>query len=135
MDPSFAMAHYELGQASVQTHKYDEAILELQQAIELSGGNRLCTSHLAYVYALSGRRNEATKILDDLKNGSHQRYSNAADVALIYAGLNDKDQAFTWLQKAYDERFNPSILSRPAFDTLRSDPRFQDLRRRLGLDR
>jgi TolB-like protein/DNA-binding winged helix-turn-helix (wHTH) protein/Tfp pilus assembly protein PilF len=133
MDPSFAMAHYQLGQAFVQVHKYNEAILELQEAIELSRGNPLCTSHLAYAYAVSGRRNEAIKILEDLKNESNRNRSNAADIALIYAGLNERDEAFTWLQKAYEQRFNPSILVRPAFDVLRSDPRFQDLLRRLGL--
>jgi TolB-like protein/DNA-binding winged helix-turn-helix (wHTH) protein len=134
MDPSFAMAHYQLGQALVQMHNYNEAIVELQQASQLSGGNRISTSHLAYVYALSGRRKEATKILETLKNGSKQHYSNAADIALIYAGLNEKDQAFTWLHKAFNDRFNPSILLRPAFDSLRSDPRFQDLLRRLNLN-
>jgi len=133
MDPSFAMAHYELGQAAVQIRKYNEAVQELQQAMELSGGNRLYTSHLAYVYARSGRRKEATQMLEHLKNGSNQ--GNAADIALIYTGLDEKDQAFTWLQKAYEDRFNPSILSRPTFDTLRSDRRFQDLLRRLGLNR
>jgi TolB-like protein/DNA-binding winged helix-turn-helix (wHTH) protein/Tfp pilus assembly protein PilF len=133
MDPSFAMAHYQLGQAFAQVRKYNEAILELQEAIELSGGNPLCTSHLGYVYAVSGRRNEAIKILDDLKNGSDHNRSNAADIALIYAGLNERDRAFASLQKAYEERFNPSILVRPAFDVLRSDSRFQDLLRRLGL--
>jgi TolB-like protein/DNA-binding winged helix-turn-helix (wHTH) protein len=133
MDPSFAMAHYQLGQAFVQVGKYNEAILELQQAIELSRGNPLCTSHLAYVYAVSGRRNEAIRILDDLKKASNHNRSNATDIALIYAGLNQKDQAFAWLQKAYDARFNPSVLLRPAFDGLRSDPRFRDFWRRLGL--
>jgi TolB-like protein/DNA-binding winged helix-turn-helix (wHTH) protein/Tfp pilus assembly protein PilF len=133
MDPSFAMAHYQLGQACAQIHKYNEAILELQQAIALSRSNRICTSQLAYVYALSGRRSKATEILEDLKNRSEQGYSDAADIALIYAGLNEKDHAFTWLEKAYQDRFNPSVLSRPAFDTLRSDPRFQRLLRRVGL--
>jgi TolB-like protein/DNA-binding winged helix-turn-helix (wHTH) protein/Tfp pilus assembly protein PilF len=133
MDPSFAMAHYQLGQALVQLRDYDQAIRELQQAIELSRGNPLGTSQLGLVYALSGKRNEALKILDDLKNRSNHEPSAAADVALVYAGLNEKDQAFAWLEKAYVERFNPSILLRPAFDMLRSDPRFQDLLRRLGL--
>lgn len=59
MDPSFAMAHYQLGQALVQVHNYDGAVLELQQAIEQSRGNPICTSQLGYVYAVSGRRNEA----------------------------------------------------------------------------
>jgi hypothetical protein len=71
--------------------------------------------------------------VDDLKNGSNHNGSNAAGIALIYAGLSEKDEAFAWLEKAYKERFNPSILARPAFDVLRSDPRFQDLLRRLGL--
>jgi TolB-like protein/DNA-binding winged helix-turn-helix (wHTH) protein/Tfp pilus assembly protein PilF len=133
MDPSFAMAHYQLGQALAQVRTYDAAILELQQAIELSSGNPLCTSQLGYVYAVSGKRHEALKILDDLKNRSNHKPSYAADVALVYAGLNEKDQAFAWLQKAYVERFNPSILVRPAFDVLHSDARFQDLLRRLGL--
>ncbi|MBV9676280.1 MAG: winged helix-turn-helix domain-containing protein [Acidobacteriaceae bacterium] len=133
MDPSFAMAHYQLGQALVQVRQYDEAIRELQEAIDLSRGNPICTSHLAYTYAVSGRRNDAMSILDDLKNGSKQHYANAANIALIYAGLNERDQAFLWLQKAYQQRFNPSILVRPAFDALRSDPRFRDLLRRLGL--
>jgi tetratricopeptide (TPR) repeat protein len=116
-----------------QVRTYDAAILELQQAIELSSGNPLCTSQLGYVYAVSGKRNEALKILDDLKNRSNHKPSYAADVALVYAGLNENDQAFAWLQKAYVERFNPSILVRPAFDVLHSDARFQDLLRRLGL--
>ena len=133
MDPSFAMAHYQLGQALAQVRQYNEAIRELQEAIDLSRGNPICTSHLAYVYAVSGRRNDAMRILDDLKNGSEQHYANAANIALIYAGLQERNQAFFWLQKAYEQRFNPSILSRPAFDTLRSDGRFQDLLRRLGL--
>jgi TolB-like protein/DNA-binding winged helix-turn-helix (wHTH) protein/Tfp pilus assembly protein PilF len=133
MDPSFAMAHYQLAQAFVQTHKYSEAAKELQEAIELSRGDPICTSLLAYVYAISGKRNEAKKILDDLKNRSNHNQSNAADIALIYAGLKEKDQAFAWLGKAYEERFNPSVLLRPAFDGLRSDSRFQDLWRRLGL--
>ena len=133
MDPTFAMAHYQLGQALVQVRHYDEAIRELQQAIELSKGNPLCTSQLGFVYAVSGRRNEALQILDKLKNGPNHKRSAAANIALVYAGLNEKDEAFASLQKAYEERFNPSILVRPAFDVLRPDSRFQDLLHRLGL--
>jgi Tfp pilus assembly protein PilF len=133
MDPSFAMAHYQLGQAFVQEGKYKEAILELQEAIELSGGNPICSSLLAYVYAKSGSESKARNILNDLRKVSDQKQFNAANIALIYASLNERDQAFAWLQKGYEERFNPSVLSRPAFDVLRSNPRFQDLLRRLGL--
>jgi len=132
MDRNFALAHFELGQAYVQKRMYREAIAELQRAIELSGYSTTCTSNLAYAYAESGRRDEAVKILKDLTKHSNG-FSNAAEIALIYAGLDEKDQAMAWLEKAYAERFNPSILLRPAFDPLRSDPRFQDLLRRIGL--
>jgi TolB-like protein/DNA-binding winged helix-turn-helix (wHTH) protein/tetratricopeptide (TPR) repeat protein len=130
MDSNFAIAHLELGQAFVQKHLYNEAIAELQRAIDLSGGSTTCTSNLAYAYAFSGQRNKATTILGDLKNRPKQ---NAPEIAMIYVGLEDKDQAMTWLEKAYAERFNPSILLRPAFDPLRSDPRFQNLVHRIGL--
>ena len=133
MDPSFAMAHYQLGQALGQARNYDEAIRELQQAIELSRANPLCTSQLGFVYAVSGRRNEALKILNDLKIESNDKSSHAVAIAVVYAGLNDKDQALAWLQTAYQERFNPSALVRPAFDVLRSDSRFQNLLHRCGL--
>jgi hypothetical protein len=56
-----------------------------------------------------------------------------ASIALIYVGLGDVDQAMSWLNKAYDARFNPSILLRPAFDPLRSDAPFQELRKRMNL--
>ena len=132
MDPNFAVAHYELGQVFVQKHMYNEAIAELHKAIELSGGSTTCTSNLAFAYAVAGRRNEAVKIMKDLTNRSNHVFSNAPEIALIYVGLDEKDQAMTWLEKAYAEHFNPSVLLRPAFDPLRSDPRFKDLVRRIG---
>ena len=135
MDPRFAVTHYQLGQAFVQKHMYDEGIAELQKAIGFSGGNKTFRSSLAYAYATSGRRNEALEILNDLKNRPNNGFSNASEIALIYVGLDEKDQAMTWLEKAYGERFNPSVLIRPCFDPLRSDPRFQDLLRRIGLKR
>ena len=70
MDPNFAIAHLELGQAFVQKHSYSEAIAEFQKAIELSGGSIPWTSNLAYAYAVSNKRNEAVKILNDLKTRS-----------------------------------------------------------------
>jgi tetratricopeptide (TPR) repeat protein len=135
MDPQFAVAHYQLGQAFVQKHMYDEGIAELQKAIGFSGGNKTFRSALAYAYATSGRRNEALEVLNDLKTRLNNGFSNASEIALIYVGLDEKDQALTWLEKAYGERFNPSVLIRPCFDPLRSDPRFQDLLRRIGLSR
>jgi TolB-like protein/DNA-binding winged helix-turn-helix (wHTH) protein/Flp pilus assembly protein TadD len=132
MDPTFAIAHYQLGQAYVQNRMYSDAMTEFQKAIELSGADNTFISNLAYVYALAGRRGEAVKILNDQKNRDHGS-SNSAEIALIYIGLGENDQAMTWLERAYEERFNPSILARPSFDPLRSDKRFQDLMHRIGL--
>jgi tetratricopeptide (TPR) repeat protein len=133
--PYFAVAHYELGQAFAQKRMYNEAIAELRRAIELSGGNTAFDSKLAYAYAIAGRTEEAIKIIKDLESRQSRPSSTDPHLALIYVGLGDHDQAMMWLNKAYQARFNPSILMRPAFDPLRSDARFQDLLRRIGLAR
>jgi TolB-like protein/DNA-binding winged helix-turn-helix (wHTH) protein/Tfp pilus assembly protein PilF len=135
MDPFFALTHYVLGEVFVQKHMYNAAIAELQKAIELSPGSAAFTANLAYAYAGSGMRDEAVRILDDLKNRSRDTSSNAPEIALVYVGLDENNQAMAWLEKAYAERFNPGVLMRPAFDSLRSDPRFEDLLRRIGLIR
>jgi len=133
MDPNFALAHNQLAQAYLQKHRYAEAIAELTKAIKLSGGSPAFIANLARAYVASGKRSEALKLLNDLKKSSNPSYSNAAEIAVIYASLGDTDQAMNWLEKGYQERFNPGVLLRPGFDPLRSDPRFQDLVRRIGL--
>ena len=133
MDPHFALAHYQMGQALEQKHQHDEAIAEFRRAIELSGGNTTFESNLAHAYAVSGRPEEAAKIVKDLEARHNQGSPTDASIALIYVGLGDNDRALLWLNKAYQARFNPSILSRPVFDPLRSDARFQDLLHRIGL--
>jgi len=73
------------------------------------------------------------KIVKDLERQHSQNSSTGSNIALIYVGLGDNARAMIWLNKAYQARFNPSILLRPVFDPLRSDPRFQDLLRRIGI--
>jgi predicted Zn-dependent protease len=111
----------------------NEAIVELQKAIQLSDGSPICAANLARAYAASGRRDEAVGLMNDLKKRSNPGYSHASEIAMIYAALGDKDQAVSWLEKGYEERFNPGVLLRPGFDPLRSDQRFQELLRRIGL--
>jgi TolB-like protein/DNA-binding winged helix-turn-helix (wHTH) protein/Flp pilus assembly protein TadD len=135
MDVNFALAHNQLAVAYLQGQRHDEAISELQKAVRLSAGSPTCTANLARAFAVSGRRNEAVQLLGDLKNHSRASYSNASEIAIVYAALGDKDQAMTWLEKGFEERFNPSVLLRPGFDLLRADRRFQDLERRVGLSR
>ena len=133
MDPNFALAHNQLGQAYLQKGMYAEAVAELQRAVKLSGDSPTCSANLARAYVASGQRSEALKLLGDLKKRSNPGYSNAAEIAMIYASLGDTDQAMNWLEKGFEERFNPGVLLRPGFDPLRSDPRFQNLLRRIGL--
>jgi len=133
MDSNFALAHNQLGQAYLQKQMPAEAIAELQTAIRLSGDSPTCMANLARAYAASGRRNDAVRLLNDLKKRANTGYSNAPEIAVIYAALGDNDQAMSWIKRAYQERFNPGVLLRPGFDPLRSDVRFQDLLRLIGL--
>jgi len=135
MDPNFALAHNQLAQAYLQKHMNDEAVAELQKAVQLSVGSPTCIASLARAYAASGKTEEAVKLLSELKKHSIPSYSDAPEIAVIYASLGDTDQAMNWLEKAFEERFNPSVLLRPGFDPLRSDPRFEDLVRRIGFPR
>jgi tetratricopeptide (TPR) repeat protein len=133
MDPNFALARNQLGQAYLQKNMNEAAIAELQKAVQLSGGSPTCIANLARAYVASGKRSEAIRLLTEVKNHSGPAYSDASEIAVIYTALADSDQAMSWLQKGYEERFNPSVLLRPGFDPLRSDPRFQELVRQIGL--
>jgi Flp pilus assembly protein TadD len=135
MDPNFALAHNQLGQAYLQKHMLDGATAELLKAVQLSGNSPTCIANLARAYVASGRTSEAVALLDDLKRRSNSKYSHASEIASVYVALADTDQAMSWLQRGYEERFNPSVLLRPGFDPLRADPRFQDLLHRIGLPR
>ena len=133
LDPDFALAHNHLGEAYLQTHRNAQAIAELQKAVTLSGGNATCVATLARAYAASARRSDAVALLNDLKGRSNARHSYASEVAAIYASLGDADQAMAWLERGYEERFNPGVLLRPGFDPVRLDPRFESLVARVGL--
>jgi len=133
MDPNFALAHNQLAQAYLQKHMYDEAVAELRKAVQLSEGSPTCIANLARAFVASGKRSEAVSLLSDLKKRSSPSYSNASEIAMTYASLGDTNQAMNWLEKGYEERFNPGVLQRPGFDPLRSDSRFQNLVHRVGL--
>ncbi|MGB8583883.1 MAG: hypothetical protein WCD47_23915, partial [Candidatus Sulfotelmatobacter sp.] len=92
-----------------------------------------CIANLARAYVATGKRSEAERLLSDLKKRSNPAYSYAPEIAIVYVSLGDADQAVNWLEKGYEERFNPGVLLRPGFDPLRSDSRFKDLLHRMGL--
>jgi tetratricopeptide (TPR) repeat protein len=114
---------------------YKEAITEYQKAIPLSGDSPDEPASLGYAYALSGKRQEAFQIIDDLKQRSKRSYISPTLIAIVYAGLGEKEQAFEWLDKAYNGQDSNLVYLKvdPMFDNLRSDPRYADLLRRVGL--
>jgi TolB-like protein/DNA-binding winged helix-turn-helix (wHTH) protein/Tfp pilus assembly protein PilF len=135
MDPNFALAHYRLGQIFILRGMPKEAIPELERAVVLSGGSPRATAELALAHAQMGNKKQALKLLDDLKQHSKQRYVSPFNLALIYSAVGDRNQALGWLEKANQER-SPSLLvlnSSPAFKDLRSEPRFIELVRDVGL--
>jgi serine/threonine protein kinase len=135
LDPHFILAHMFLGQAYQQKGMMDEAIREFQEAVSLSGRNPVYLGGLGQAYALAAKRREAMGVLEELKKQSRQRYVAARAIAEVYIGLGERDQAFFWLGKAIEERDGWLVHFRgdPRYDPLRSDPRFADLLRRIGL--
>ena len=133
MDPDFALAHNQLAEAYLHEHMGGEAIAELRRAVQLSEDSPICTANLARAFAASGRIADAQQLMTGLKQRSNQAHSNAAEIAMVYAALGENTQAMAWLERGYDERFNPGVLLRPGFDSLRADPRFQGLVHRVGL--
>ncbi len=134
MDPNFHPAHWYLATFYDQVARYEDAIAECQKALSL-GGDPGVLGVLGHVYAASGKRAEALRVLAELKDLSKRRYVDPSDIALVYVGLGDKPQALEWLEKAYEDRSYRLtwIKVLPQFDSLHRDPRFQDLLRRMGL--
>ena len=136
MDANLIPAHVYLGRAYEQKGTYPAAIAEMRKALELSEGDTTELAALGHAYAVARQEGDARKILDQLKERAQQTYVQPILIALIQAGLGDKNQAFDWLQKAYEDRSAGLLYLKvdPAFDSLRSDPRFVDLLHRVGLN-
>ena len=137
MSPNYIRAHHFIGIALYKQQKYAEAINELETTCSLRGEGMEGVASLGHVYAAAGRTDDALRILEELKRKSASAYVSPADMAVIYAGLGDNEQAFAWLEKAYQERNVeiPFLKVSVFFESLRGDPRYSDLMRRAGLDR
>jgi|SRR5690242_11350053 TolB-like protein/Flp pilus assembly protein TadD len=135
IDPNFAHAHFHLGLAQLRKGAFAEAVAEFQKASALSPNVTDYKGGLGYAYARAGERTEARKLLAELKDRSTRRYVSWFYVAAIYSGLDEKDQAFASLDRAYEQHEQGFVVMRrePMFDPLRGDPRYEDLLRRLGL--
>ncbi|MCA1623803.1 MAG: protein kinase [Acidobacteria bacterium] len=135
MDPNFADAHYTLALAYAEYGMQREAVAAINRAIELSDNSTHIKAALGQIYAMAGKKSEAYKVIDELL--SQERYVSPLDIAMIYARLGENDKAFIWLEKAYDERAGwlIELKTEPAWEKIRSDARFQDLLRRVGLEK
>jgi DNA-binding winged helix-turn-helix (wHTH) protein/TolB-like protein/Flp pilus assembly protein TadD len=127
LDPNFARAHFVFGMVLEQQRRYDEAIAELQKAVQLSGGGSVPLSALGHVYASAGRRAEAEQVLARMLELYEQKLAAAFYVAVVYAGLGNKEQAFAWLEKNKGMQILTMLRTDPRFDALRDDPRFAAL--------
>jgi eukaryotic-like serine/threonine-protein kinase len=135
LDPNYWFDYNFLGRAYEQKGRLPEAIEAFKHGLTLEGNTELWAG-LGHAYAVSGDRGEANKVLDKLKEISAQRYVAPYNVAVIYAGLGEKDEAFDWLNRAYNDRsyLLPVYLNTDTrLDSLRSDPRFHELRRKMNL--
>jgi tetratricopeptide (TPR) repeat protein len=136
LDPNFILAYYFRGVSYLKKSMYKEGMADFQKAALISPDDTVALTGLGYGYAVTGRIAEAQRVLDKLTALSKQKYIGAVFMAKIYTGLQEKEKAFEWLEKAYEDRSIVSvgfIKTNPMFDPLRSDPRFADLLRRTNL--
>jgi len=134
LDPNYWFDYCFLGRAYEQRRRLPEAIEAFQRGLALEGNTELW-SGLGHAYTLSGKRAEAQKVLDHLKELSAHSYVAPYNVAVIYAGLGERDEAFAWLNRAYEDRsyLLVYLTTDARLDNLHADPRFDELRRRVGL--
>jgi TolB-like protein/Flp pilus assembly protein TadD len=135
MDPNHYQAYWILGHTYAANKQFDEAIAASQKAVDLSDRTPGALGMLGLAYGLADRKEEANKILNELLKLNESRYVTPAALVNLYIGLGDKDRAFEWLEKAFQEKSNYVAYLKvfPIADPLRSDPRYADLLRRVGL--
>jgi DNA-binding winged helix-turn-helix (wHTH) protein/TolB-like protein/Flp pilus assembly protein TadD len=136
MDPSFGDVHFENALALGQLGNHEAALQEIMKGLALTGNSTRVKAGMGIVSAQAGRISDAQKMIDELLVDSKTRNVSPLDIALIYSAMNDKDRAFEWLEKAYNERsgwlFELKVT--PEFKPLHGDPRFEDLAKRIGLN-
>ena len=135
LDSNFGLAHLWISHVYEQKGLFDQAISELKTGMRLSGDSPFALGNLGHGYAMAGRLDEARAVLSQLNALSRQRYISPYDIAMVHVGLQENDEAFAWLQKAVEQRslWLGYLNIEPQLDQLRSDQRFLELLRRVGL--
>ncbi|HKY44878.1 MAG TPA: winged helix-turn-helix domain-containing protein [Pyrinomonadaceae bacterium] len=133
---TFPNAHFWIGLALLGKGMNEQAIKEFETTLSYPKAHSMAKASLGYAYAATGKTEKAKNILAEFEKLHRQGESSPYYLAMIYAGLGDKDQTFAWLEESYRERSRPlasGINVNPMWDGIRSDPRFENLRRRMGL--
>lgn len=129
LDPDFVQAHRVLALDYLYTGRFKEACAEFEKGVALSHEDPIARAYQARCYAVSHRQADARRILDALVKASVERYISAAEIAAVYAALNEDNAALEWLDKACSERASSLIYLNidPVYDYMRRDPRFQKI--------
>lgn len=135
MDQGFGRAHYELGLILEEEGKLEEAIAEFKLALRSLPDNVTALTALGHAQGMAGKKSDAEKVISRLQELSKQQYVSPYQTAVVYAGLNERTLALDWLEKSREERFNwlPFVQIDPVFKNLRSEERFLELSKSLGL--
>ncbi|MGH9753735.1 MAG: winged helix-turn-helix domain-containing tetratricopeptide repeat protein [Blastocatellia bacterium] len=135
MDPHFVPAHWFLGWGYAQKGMFAQAIGAFQKAVSLSGGDSRMMAELGHAYAVSGQKAKSREMIRQLELKSQRQYVSPYELALVYVGLDEKEQALIWLRKAFEDRAWQLIYLQvePKFDHLRANSRFTDLLRGVRL--
>ncbi len=135
LEPTFVRTRFYLGLAYQEVGMVDEAIMELRECVRLSEGNSVCQALLGHALARGGQVTEARQVLQQLQAVAQSRYIPPLNHAFVHLGLGEVDEAFAFLEQAYDERSSwlVSLNVEPLFDPIREDPRFTGLVARVGL--
>jgi Flp pilus assembly protein TadD len=135
VDPNWYYARLLLGLEYLKQGRGAEALAEAEKSVQLSKGVSGPLGILGYIYAQIGKQSEAVTIVKELEERYARRQANGYDIARVYVGLGNKDEAFAWLEKDFQSRnaTMPSFLYLPPVGYLRDDPRFADLMKRVGL--
>ncbi len=135
MDPDFPNTYFYLGFAYIGKGQYDKAIDLFKTALEKSGSNSLILSFLGYAYGKSGKIKEAEQILTEIMNQYQNNYISPVIIATVHAGLDNREQALDWLERAYKEGGSQLAYIKVSqlWDNIRTEPRFQALLNKIGL--
>jgi serine/threonine-protein kinase len=135
MDDSFAAAHYFLGLVYLQTRQHQDASIQFQKAASVSNNHPAPVTGLARTMALSGRTEEAIKILEEVEESASRRYVAPYYIAVSYLSLGNKEKTIHWLSRAYEERspYMSNMRRDPELDGVRADTAFMKLSQRAGL--